>query len=75
MIEFAERDVVRERARALGAAMTDENGVATAVEEIEALVTGGVEAEPAIATPGPRNAIDRPATRPAVKIQGIENSR
>ncbi len=75
MIEFAERDVVRERARALGAAMTDENGVATAVEEIEALVTGGVEAEPAIATPGPSNAIDRPPTRPAVKIQGIENSR
>lgn len=45
MIEFAEQDVVRQRARALGAAMADENGVVIAVQEIESLVTGGVEAE------------------------------
>jgi len=46
MIEFAEQDVVRERARALGAVMAGENGVATAIEEIEALVTGGAGAPP-----------------------------
>jgi sterol 3beta-glucosyltransferase len=38
MIEFAEQDHVRDRAHALGAAMADENGVATAVEEIEGLI-------------------------------------
>jgi UDP:flavonoid glycosyltransferase YjiC (YdhE family) len=35
MIKFVEKDAVRERAKALGAAMARENGVATAVEEIE----------------------------------------
>jgi hypothetical protein len=45
MIEFAEQDLVRERARALGAAIADESGIATAVEEIERVVTGAVEAE------------------------------
>jgi sterol 3beta-glucosyltransferase len=38
MIEFAERDSVRERARALGMAMADENGITDAVREIEAAV-------------------------------------
>ena len=35
MIEFARRDDVRERARALGAAMSQEDGIGTAVCEIE----------------------------------------
>lgn len=35
MIKFVEQDAVRERAKALGAAMARENGVATAVEGIE----------------------------------------
>jgi sterol 3beta-glucosyltransferase len=43
MIEFAEQDLVRERAKMLGAAMAEENGVATAVEEIETVVGGSVE--------------------------------
>jgi sterol 3beta-glucosyltransferase len=38
MIEFAEQDAVRERAKKLGTAMAEENGVATAVEQIEALL-------------------------------------
>ena len=38
MIEFAERDEVRARAKALGAAMAEENGVAAAVQEIETLL-------------------------------------
>ena len=38
MIEFAEQDLVRESAKMLGAAMAEENGVATAVKEIEAAV-------------------------------------
>ena len=44
MIEFAEQDRVRESAHMLGAAMADENGVATAIEGIEAAVAGSVEA-------------------------------
>jgi sterol 3beta-glucosyltransferase len=35
MIEFAERDAVRERARALGAAISQEDGVGYAVEALE----------------------------------------
>jgi sterol 3beta-glucosyltransferase len=35
MIEFAEREDVRRRARALGSAMSEENGVAVAVQAIE----------------------------------------
>jgi hypothetical protein len=35
MIDFAARDDVRERAKALGAAMSEENGVAYAVIAIE----------------------------------------
>jgi hypothetical protein len=38
MIEFAEQDAVRERAKALGALMSLEDGVRNAVEAIEALV-------------------------------------
>lgn len=43
MIEFAEKDDVRERANRLGAAMADEKGIVAAVEAIEALVAGSVE--------------------------------
>jgi len=45
MIEWAEHDAVRERAKMLGAAMADENGVVTAVAEIEALLSGAGHAE------------------------------
>jgi len=37
MIEFAEHDLVRERAKMLGVAMADENGITAAVKEIEAV--------------------------------------
>ena len=40
MIEFAEQDVVRQRARALGVAMSMENGIALAVAEIESRISG-----------------------------------
>ena len=40
MIEFAEKDSVRERARELGAAMAKENGVAKAVAEIATRIAG-----------------------------------
>ena len=43
MIDFAEQDRVRESANMLGAAMADEDGVATAIEGIEAVVAGSVE--------------------------------
>jgi UDP:flavonoid glycosyltransferase YjiC (YdhE family) len=43
MIEWAERDAVRERAKMLGTAMADEDGVGTAVAEIEALLGGRVD--------------------------------
>jgi hypothetical protein len=39
MIDFAARDDVRERAKALGAAMSEDNGVAYAVREIETQMT------------------------------------
>ena len=39
MIAFAEQDTVRERAKVLGALMSEENGVKTAVAAIEAQVT------------------------------------
>jgi sterol 3beta-glucosyltransferase len=42
MIEFAEQDSVRERARALGAAMSMENGIALAVAEIESTISEAV---------------------------------
>jgi UDP:flavonoid glycosyltransferase YjiC (YdhE family) len=40
MIEFAERDSVRERARALGIAMSEEHGVSRAVQAIESGMAG-----------------------------------
>jgi sterol 3beta-glucosyltransferase len=40
MIEFAELDCVRERARALGVAMSIENGIALAIAEIESKISG-----------------------------------
>jgi len=38
MIEFAEQDTVRQRAKALGALMSEEDGVRSAVEAIEVRV-------------------------------------
>jgi hypothetical protein len=38
MIEFGEQDDVRQRAAALGVVMAKEHGIATAVQEIEALL-------------------------------------